>query len=117
VQGKADVELAGKDAAGDLGAEELAGDDGHVRAVVFDGGQDRCERLETRRRRVAEPHRARDARSGEAGALGRALERGERERCLLEERPPGGGELDVAAGADEQVAAERALELVDLVAQ
>jgi hypothetical protein len=45
------------------------------------------------------------------------LERGERERRLFEERPPRDGELDVAAGAHEQVRAERALELVDLVAQ
>jgi hypothetical protein len=37
--------------------------------------------------------------------------------CLLEERVPGGGELDLAAGAHEQLCAEGALELVDLVAQ
>jgi hypothetical protein len=84
---------------------------------VLDGGQDRGERLETRRRRVPEPDGSSDARPGEAGALGRAFERGERQRCLLEERPPRCGELDVAAGADEQVGAKRALELLDLVAQ
>jgi len=117
VQGKADVELAREDAAGDLCAEELAGDDGQVRAVVCDGGEDRAERLEAGHRRVAEPDRSGDARPGEARTLGGALERGERERCLLEERPPGGGELDMAAGADEQVGAQGPLELVDLVAQ
>jgi hypothetical protein len=84
---------------------------------VLDGGQDRGERLEAGHRGVPEPDGSSDARPGEARALGRALERSERQRCLLEERPPGGGELDVAAGADEQVGAERALELVDLVAQ
>ena len=49
--------------------------------------------------------------------LGGALERCERERCLFEERVPGGGELDLAAGAREQLCAEGALELADLVAQ
>ena len=49
--------------------------------------------------------------------LGGALERCERERCLLEERVPGGGELDLAAGAYEQLCAQGALELADLVAQ
>jgi predicted ester cyclase len=117
VQSEPCVELAGKDAAGDLGAEELAGDDGHVRGVVLDDGQDRGERLEAGRRGVAESYRSGDARPGEAGALGRTLERGERRRRLLEERATRGGELDVAAGADEQIGAERALELVDLVAQ
>ena len=53
--------------AGNLGAEDLAGDDGHVRGVVFDGRQDRAERLEARRRGVAEPHRSRDALAREAG--------------------------------------------------
>jgi len=52
-----------------------------------------------------------------AGALGGALERRERERCLLEERLPGGGQLDLPAGASEQFCAEGALELSDLVAQ
>jgi len=37
--------------------------------------------------------------------------------AALEQRATGGGELDVAAGAHEQVGAERALELVNLVAQ
>jgi hypothetical protein len=37
--------------------------------------------------------------------------------CLLEERGPGGGELDLAAGAHEQLCAEGALELADLVAE
>ena len=43
--------------------------------------------------------------------------RRERERRLLEERLSGGGELDLAAGADEQFCAEGPLELADLVAQ
>jgi len=45
------------------------------------------------------------------------LERRERERCLVEERLPGGGELDLTARAQEQFCAEGALELADLVAQ
>ena len=51
------------------------------------------------------------------GALCGALKRRERERRLLEERLPGGGELNLAAGAHEQLRAEGALELADLVAQ
>jgi hypothetical protein len=117
VQGQPDVELAGEYATRHLGAEELAGDHGHVRAVVLDGGQDRAERLEAGHRGVAEPHRPGDAGPGEAGALGCALERGERERCLLEERATRGGELDLAAGAHEEIRAERSLELPDLVAE
>jgi hypothetical protein len=66
---------------------------------------------------VAEAYRSGDARAGEAGAFGGALERGERQGRLLEECATGGGELDVAAVAREQVGAEGVLELLDLVAQ
>jgi hypothetical protein len=52
-----------------------------------------------------------------AGALGGALERRERDWRFLEEHLPGGGELDLAAGAHEQLGAEGALELADLGAQ
>src|SRR6266700_4065001 len=81
-QGKADVELAGKHAGGNLGAEELGRDDRHVRAVVLDGGQDRAEGLVTSHRGVAEPYRSGDARTSEAGALSCVLERAERQRRL-----------------------------------
>ena len=117
MQGQSDVQLAGDDTTRNLGTEELAGDDGHVRAVVLDGIEDGAERLEARHRRVAEPHGSGDARSRQAGAVGGALECAERSRCLLKEGPTRGGELDVPAGANEQVGAERALELVNLVAQ
>jgi predicted ester cyclase len=117
MQGEPDVELSGQDPAGDLGAEQLAGDDGHVRVVVLDCCEDRPESLEARQRGVAKAYGAGDALTGKARALGGALERCEREWCFLQERLPGGGELDLAAGAREQVGAEGALELADLVAQ
>ena len=117
MQRKSDVELAGHEPPGNLGAEELAGDHGHVRAVVLDRGQDRAQRLGAGHRGVAEPDCSGDAGSGETGALGRALERGERQWRLVAERTPGGGEFDATARPDEQVGAQRALELVDLVAQ
>src|SRR5216683_7813156 len=53
-QGKADVELAGKHAGGNLGAEELGRDDRDVRAVALDGGQDRAKGLVTSHRGIAE---------------------------------------------------------------
>jgi hypothetical protein len=84
---------------------------------VLDGREDRSERLEAGQRGVAQADGSGDARAREAGAAGGALERGERERRLLEERVTCGGELDVAAVAREQIGAERLLELVDLVAQ
>ena len=43
-----------------------------------------AERLEAGRGGVAEAHGSGDALAGEAGALGGALERGERQRRLLE---------------------------------
>ena len=43
-----DVELAREYPAGDLGAEELAGDYSQIRAVMLDGGQDRAEGLVSR---------------------------------------------------------------------
>jgi hypothetical protein len=66
---------------------------------------------------VAEEHGSDDTRAGEAGAVGGPLQRGERPRRLLEQHPTRGGELDVAAVSHEQVSAERAIELVDLIAQ
>jgi len=117
MQGEADVEFAGDDAAGNVHAEEFARHDGHIRAVVRDRRQQRSERFEAGRRGIAEAHGSGDARAGEAGALGGALERRERERCLREERLPGGGEPDLAVVADEQLCPKGALELVDLVAQ
>jgi len=73
--------------------------------------------LVTGHRGVAEPHRSGDSRPRQAGAFGCVLERCERQRRLLEERPTRGGELDLAAGAHEQVGAEGALERMDLIAQ
>ena len=85
--------------------------------LVLDGGQDRAEGLVAGHRGVAQPYCPGDARPGEAGAFGGAFECAEGERCLLEERPAGRGERNLAAGADEQVGAERVLELANLVAQ
>jgi hypothetical protein len=117
MQGEPDVEFPGQYAAGDLGTEQLAGDDGHVRVVVLDGREDRPEGLEARQRGVAEADGSGDALAGKARALPGPVECRERERRLLEERLSGGGELDLAAGADEQLGADGALELADLVAQ
>jgi hypothetical protein len=83
----------------------------------FDGSQHRSESLEAGRWGVGEADGPGDTRAGEAGALSGALERGERQGRLLEERPTRGGELDVAAVTHEQVGPKRPLELVDLVAQ
>ena len=101
----------------DLGAEHLARDDGDVRVVVLDGGQDRPERLHAGCRGVAEADGSRDSRAGEASALGGALERGQRERCLLEQRSARCGQLNVAAVTLEQLRPERLLELLNLVAE
>jgi hypothetical protein len=84
VQGQPDVEFPGEYAAGDLGAERLARDDRDGRVVVLDGAEDRAEGLEAGRWGVTEADGAGDARAGEAGAVGGALERGERQRRLLE---------------------------------
>ena len=84
VQRNADIEFAGEYTAGDLGTEGFAGDDGHVGGVLFDGRQDRAERLEAGRRGVAQSHRSSDTLAGKAGTLRGSLERGERHRCLLE---------------------------------
>ena len=58
-----------------------------------------------------------DALAGKACALRGPLECRERERRLLQERLSGGGELDLTAGTHEQLGADSALELADLVAQ
>jgi len=117
VQGEPDVEFPCCDAAGDLGAEQLAGDYRHIRVVVLDGCEERSENLEAGQRRVAEADGSGDALAGETRAFGCALECRQRWRCLLEERLSGGSELDLAARAREQLGAEDALELADLVAQ
>jgi hypothetical protein len=117
VKGHPDVNFSRQHPPGNLGAEHLARDDGHVRVVVLDGGQDCPKGLEAGHGGVAETNRPRNARAGEAGPLGGALEGGERQRRLLEQCPARGGELDVPAIAREQFSPERLLELVNLVAQ
>jgi hypothetical protein len=117
MQGDPDVEFPRENAARDLGAEQLAGDDRHVGVVVLDSGEDRPESFEAGRRGEAEAHGPGDARAGKQGALGGTFEPRERQRCLFEQRPPGGGEFDLAAGTQEQLCAQGPLELVDLVAQ
>jgi hypothetical protein len=59
---------------GDLGAEHLAGDDSQARVVVLDGSEDGSEGFDAGRWCVSEAHGSGDARAGEAGALGGALE-------------------------------------------
>src|SRR5712671_1834565 len=113
---KADVELATEQPAGNLSAEGLAGDDGQVRAVVLDRGEDRAKRLVPGHRRIAETHGAGDPLSGEAGAFRGAFERSEREWCLLEQRSPGRRELDLTARTHEQIRAKGAFERADLIA-
>ena len=83
MQGDPDVEFPGEDTAGNLGTENFAGDDGHVGVVVLDGREDRPEGLEAGRRGEPEAQCSGDARAGKPGALGGALERGERERRLF----------------------------------
>ena len=83
-QRNADIEFAGEYTAGDLGTEEFASDDGHVWGVLFDGRQDRAERLEAGRRGVSQSHGSSDTLASEAGTLRGSLERGKRQRCLLE---------------------------------
>ncbi len=102
---------------GDLGAEQLAGDDGHVRVVVLDGREDRPKSLEARERGVAEADGSGYALARKARALRGPLDRRECERCLLEERLSGGGEFHLPASADEQFGAEHPFQLADLVAQ
>jgi hypothetical protein len=51
---------------------------------VLDGGQDRSEGFEAGRWGVAEADGSGDTRAAEAGAVGGALELGERERRLLQ---------------------------------
>src|ERR1700748_3161506 len=80
VQRNADVEFAGEYTGRNLGAEEFAGDDGDVGDVLFDGRQNRAERLVAGGRGVAQSHCSGDPFAGEAGALGGSLERGKRQR-------------------------------------
>jgi len=86
--GKADVELAGQDAAGDFGVKSSL-----AMTVTFGLSCSTAAKIapsvsKTRRRRVAEPHRARDARPARRRAR-RALQSGERERRLSRSARPG----------------------------
>jgi hypothetical protein len=84
VQRQPDVLFTGKNTAGYLGAEQLAGDDAQIWDLVFDRGQDHSQHLEVGHRGIAQADLAGDARAGEPNALGRALERCECHRRFLE---------------------------------
>ena len=84
---------------------------------MLGGGQDRAEGLIAGHRGVPQPHGSGDAGPGQPGTLRGSVERAQRQRCLFEECPAGGGERDLPAVAHEQVGAEDALQIADLVAQ
>jgi hypothetical protein len=109
------LQLAAPDALGDRGGVTAQEPDGHVRVALQEGRHDRLEPPRRRGAKRAQRHTPAAHRREFADAARRVLERAQALGGVLGERVAGVGGDDAAPGADEQVSAQRALELADLL--